>query len=93
MKSPFNSCRESISSFPAWFANLGFRMVAGEERIVGVMVESHLVEGRQDLLPEKPLTYGQSITDACPMRSNRIDQQDPVPRRLANRMPLFVRIV
>jgi 3-deoxy-7-phosphoheptulonate synthase len=24
-----------------------------------------LVEGRQDLLPEKPLTYGQSITDAC----------------------------
>jgi len=41
------------------------QMAAGEERIVGVMVESHLVEGRQDLLPEKPLTYGQSITDAC----------------------------
>ncbi len=38
---------------------------AGEERIVGVMVESHLVEGRQDLSPEKELTYGQSITDAC----------------------------
>ncbi|MDE2441293.1 MAG: 3-deoxy-7-phosphoheptulonate synthase AroG [Betaproteobacteria bacterium] len=37
----------------------------GEERIVGVMVESHLVEGRQDLSPDKPLTYGQSITDAC----------------------------
>jgi len=29
------------------------------------MVESHLVEGRQDLSPDKPLTYGQSITDAC----------------------------
>ena len=38
---------------------------SGEDRIVGVMVESHLVEGRQDLSPEKELTYGQSITDAC----------------------------
>ena len=41
------------------------QLSAGEDRIVGVMVESHLVEGRQDLSPEKPLTYGQSITDAC----------------------------
>ncbi len=41
------------------------QIAAGEERIMGVMVESHLVEGRQDLSPEKPLTYGQSITDAC----------------------------
>jgi 3-deoxy-7-phosphoheptulonate synthase len=29
------------------------------------MVESHLVAGRQDLVPGKPLVYGQSITDAC----------------------------
>ena len=29
------------------------------------MVESHLVGGRQDLVPGKPLTYGQSITDGC----------------------------
>jgi 3-deoxy-7-phosphoheptulonate synthase len=36
-----------------------------EERIFGVMVESHLVAGRQDLLPGRPLVYGQSITDAC----------------------------
>ena len=41
------------------------QLAAGEERIVGVMVESHLVEGRQDLQPEKALTYGQSVTDAC----------------------------
>jgi len=41
------------------------QLAAGEERIVGVMVESHLVEGRQDLAPEKELTYGQSVTDAC----------------------------
>jgi 3-deoxy-7-phosphoheptulonate synthase len=32
---------------------------------MGVMVESHLVAGRQDLQPGKPLTYGQSITDGC----------------------------
>lgn len=37
----------------------------GDRRIVGVMIESHLVEGRQELVPGKPLTYGQSITDAC----------------------------
>jgi 3-deoxy-7-phosphoheptulonate synthase len=37
----------------------------GDERIIGVMVESHLVAGRQDLVPGKPLTYGQSITDGC----------------------------
>jgi 3-deoxy-7-phosphoheptulonate synthase len=37
----------------------------GEDRIVGVMIESHLVGGRQDLTPGKPLVYGQSITDAC----------------------------
>ena len=29
------------------------------------MIESHLVAGRQDLVPGKPLTYGQSITDGC----------------------------
>ena len=39
--------------------------ILAEERIMGVMVESHLVEGRQDLSPDKPLTYGQSVTDAC----------------------------
>jgi 3-deoxy-7-phosphoheptulonate synthase len=41
------------------------QLAAGEERIFGVMVESHLNEGRQDLLPGKPLEYGKSITDAC----------------------------
>jgi 3-deoxy-7-phosphoheptulonate synthase len=41
------------------------QLAAGEERIMGVMVESHLVEGRQDLVPGQPLEYGKSITDAC----------------------------
>ena len=38
---------------------------AGDERIKGVMIESHLVEGRQDIVEGKEPVYGQSITDAC----------------------------
>ena len=49
------------------------QVAAGEDRIIGVMVESHLKAGRQDLGPGKPLVYGQSITDAC------IGWEDSVP--------------
>ncbi len=41
------------------------QLAAGEDRIMGVMVESHLVEGRQNLVPDRPLEHGKSITDAC----------------------------
>ncbi|MDP5292659.1 3-deoxy-7-phosphoheptulonate synthase AroG [Oceanimonas sp. CHS3-5] len=41
------------------------QIAAGQQAIMGVMVESHLVEGRQDLKEGCELTYGQSITDAC----------------------------
>jgi 3-deoxy-7-phosphoheptulonate synthase len=41
------------------------QLAGGERRIVGVMVESHINPGRQDLLPGKALEYGVSITDAC----------------------------
>jgi 3-deoxy-7-phosphoheptulonate synthase len=37
----------------------------GEERIFGIMMESHLKGGRQDLVPGKALEYGVSITDGC----------------------------
>ena len=37
----------------------------GDTRVFGVMIESHLVAGRQDAKPGVELTYGQSITDAC----------------------------
>ncbi|OZB71845.1 3-deoxy-7-phosphoheptulonate synthase [Thiomonas sp. 13-64-67] len=46
-------------------ASIAQRIAAGERRILGVMVESHLREGRQDLKPGQPLTPGISITDAC----------------------------
>lgn len=45
--------------------NVSRQISGGESRIFGVMVESHLHGGRQDLVPGKELTYGQSITDAC----------------------------
>jgi len=41
------------------------QIAQGDDRIIGVMIESHLRAGRQDLLPGKELVYGQSITDAC----------------------------
>ena len=41
------------------------QIAGGEERIIGVMVESNLVEGRQDLVAGTPLKFGQSVTDAC----------------------------
>lgn len=45
--------------------DIGAQIEGGSDSVFGVMIESHLVEGRQDVVPEKPLTYGQSITDAC----------------------------
>jgi 3-deoxy-7-phosphoheptulonate synthase len=41
------------------------QLAAGDRRIMGVMIESNLVGGRQDLVPGKPLVYGCSITDGC----------------------------
>jgi 3-deoxy-7-phosphoheptulonate synthase len=37
----------------------------GDKRIIGAMIESHLIAGRQDAKPGQELVYGQSITDAC----------------------------
>jgi len=41
------------------------QVAGGDERIVGLMIESHLNPGRQDLKPGEPLAYGVSVTDAC----------------------------
>jgi 3-deoxy-7-phosphoheptulonate synthase len=45
--------------------NVAAQMTSGDRRIMGVMIESHLTAGRQDLKQGKDLAYGQSITDAC----------------------------
>ena len=41
------------------------QIAAGDQRIIGAMIESHLQEGRQDVVAGKELEYGKSITDAC----------------------------
>jgi 3-deoxy-7-phosphoheptulonate synthase len=50
---------------PRVVADIAAQLEGGETRIHGVMVESHLVAGRQDLAPGCELIYGQSITDGC----------------------------
>ncbi|TMJ20867.1 MAG: 3-deoxy-7-phosphoheptulonate synthase [Alphaproteobacteria bacterium] len=50
---------------PLVVADIRNQISHGERRIVGVMIESNLVAGRQDALPGMALTYGQSITDGC----------------------------
>ncbi len=45
--------------------SLAQQISAGSKSIAGVMIESHLVEGKQNAKPGQPLTHGQSITDAC----------------------------
>ena len=50
---------------PLVIADVARQIAKGEHRIIGAMIESNLVAGRQDVLPGVRLTYGQSITDGC----------------------------
>jgi len=59
-----NSSKKPENQVPVC-ADIAKQIAGGDTRIVGVMVESHLVAGRQDLVPGKELTYGQSVTDGC----------------------------
>ena len=59
-----NSSKKAENQIPVC-AEIGKQIASGDRRIVGVMIESYLVGGRQDLIAGKDLTYGQSITDAC----------------------------
>ncbi len=46
-------------------AEVASQIAAGDARITGVMIESHLEEGRQDIVPGQALRHGVSVTDAC----------------------------
>ena len=50
---------------PKVIEDIAVQLEDGEQRIVGVMIESHLVGGRQERVEGQPLVYGQSITDGC----------------------------
>ncbi len=58
---------------PKVIADIARQVSEGDKRIIGLMIESHLVAGRQDVVPGMALTYGQSITDGC------IDWETTVP--------------
>jgi len=59
-----NSSKKPENQIPVC-ADIAQQVAGGDMRIVGVMIESHLVAGRQDLVPGKELVYGQSVTDGC----------------------------
>ena len=59
--------------------NVAAQISGGEHGIIGVMIESHLVEGNQSLESGEPLVYGKSVTDAC----IGWDDTDKVVRQLA----------
>jgi 3-deoxy-7-phosphoheptulonate synthase len=46
-------------------SDIATQVARGSRSIFGIMLESNLVEGRQDVVAGQPLTYGQSITDPC----------------------------
>lgn len=50
---------------PQVVADIAAQISAGDSRLIGVMVESNLVAGRQDLVEGQTLVYGQSVTDGC----------------------------
>lgn len=59
-----NSSKKAENQMPVC-AEIGRNIASGNDRIMGVMIESNLVAGRQDHVQGKPLVYGQSVTDAC----------------------------
>ena len=50
---------------PLVAANIAAQVAGGSNHIAGVMIESNLVAGRQDIVPGQALRYGQSVTDGC----------------------------
>jgi 3-deoxy-7-phosphoheptulonate synthase len=60
-------------------ASVAEQVAGGSQNILGAMIESHLVEGRQDLVGHRPLLYGQSITDPC----LALEATSPLLERLA----------
>jgi 3-deoxy-7-phosphoheptulonate synthase len=69
-------------------ADVAAQLAAGERRIVGLMVESHLEEGRQDVVPGQPLRHGISVTDACISMAQTVPLLQGLARAVATRRRL-----
>lgn len=66
-------------------ADIAEQLSTGDHRIMGVMVESHLNEGRQDHVPGCSLEYGKSITDACLGWQDTVDLLERLATGVRNR--------
>ena len=77
--------RKDPANQPLVLRDVAGQMGEGERRIFGVMIESHLVAGQQALVPGQPLTYGQSITDACLGWDDTVELLDQLADAVAQR--------
>lgn len=60
-----DNSQKNYENQPIVASDVAAQVARGSQYVLGVMLESHLVAGRQDLVPGRPLVFGQSITDAC----------------------------
>ena len=65
--------------------NLARQIAGGERRIFGMMIESHLVGGRQEHVAGQPLIYGQSITDGCAGWDESVDMLERLAEAVERR--------
>ncbi len=77
---------------PLVAADIAAQIAGGERRIAGVMIESHLKAGRQDLVPGKALTYGQSVTDGCIDWAASVQVLETLANAVAQRRQLDVAV-
>ena len=72
---------------PKVIADICSQLLAGDRHITGVMVESHINAGRQDVPPEGPaaLKHGVSITDACVDWQTTVDMLDKLNAAVGKR--------
>jgi 3-deoxy-7-phosphoheptulonate synthase len=70
---------------PLAVEDIAGQISGGSEALVGVMLESFLVAGRQELRAGEPLTYGQSITDACMSWETTVDVLDDLAAAVRRR--------
>jgi len=74
---------------PRVIEDIAAQVAGGSTQVAGVMVESHLVAGRQDIVPGQLLTYGQSVTDACIDWPTSVTVLETLARAVAERRARF----
>ncbi|AHG45639.1 phospho-2-dehydro-3-deoxyheptonate aldolase [Rhizobium leguminosarum bv. trifolii CB782] len=84
-----NSGKDPMNQ-PRVVKSVAAQVAAGNHHIKGMMIESNLVAGRQDLVPGKPLVYGQSITDGCIGWDMSVDALEDLAKAVRDRRKAVV---